>query len=160
MNRRAAGLRMACLAERFVDGREFNMAVLEGPDGPVVLPAAEIVFQGYGDKPRVVGYRAKWEEESFEYANTVRAFPGDEDGALKAELSRLTLACFRLFGLSGYARVDFRVAMTTEGAVRPFLIDVNANPCLTPGAGFPETARHAGLAYPEMIGRILAVARA
>lgn len=156
MNRRAAALKMACLAEHFVDGREFNMAVLEGPQGPEVLPAAEIVFRGYGDKPRVVGYRAKWEEESFEYANTVRAFPGEEDGALTAGLSRLALACFRLFGLSGYARVDFRV----DGQGRPFIIDVNANPCLTPGAGFPETARHAGLSYPEMIGRILAVARA
>ena len=89
MDRRATALGMACLAERFVDGREFNMAVLEGPQGPEVLPAAEIVFRGYGDKPKVVGYRAKWEEESFEYANTVRAFPGEEDGALMAELSRL-----------------------------------------------------------------------
>ena len=63
--------------EDFIDGREFNMSVLAGKDGPEVLPPAEIVFVDYGeDKPRIVDFKAKWEMDSFEYANTVREFPG------------------------------------------------------------------------------------
>ena len=35
--------------EDFIDGREFNMSVLAGKDGPEVLPPAEIVFVNYDD---------------------------------------------------------------------------------------------------------------
>ncbi len=157
MNRRVAALGLPCLAERFVDGREFNMAVLHGPGGPRVLPPAEQIFRGYGPKRRrIIGFQAKWEEESFEYLNTIRSFDYPEsDGPLLAELARTTLDCARVFGLGGYTRVDFRV----DDESRPFIIDINTNPCITPGAGFPETARQAGIDYPEMIGRILASAR-
>ncbi len=52
-------------AERFIQGREFNISVLDGPDGPQVLPLAEIVFQGYrADEPLIVDYAAKWDPES------------------------------------------------------------------------------------------------
>lgn len=153
LDRRAGDLGLPCLAERFVDGREFNIAVLDGPGGPRVLPLAELVFRDFGpDRRKVVGYRAKWAEDSFEYAHTVRTFEhaGADAGLLK-ELADLTLACVRAFGLTGYARVDWRV--DPEG--RPFIIDLNTNPCLTPGAGLPEAARRAGLDYPDLIGAIL-----
>ena len=62
-------------AERFVEGREFNLSVLDGPHGPEALPPAEIDFTAYPlDKPRIVGYEAKWAAASFEYANTPRRF--------------------------------------------------------------------------------------
>ena len=63
--------------EDFIDGREFNISVLAGKDGPEVLPPAEIVFVNYDEnKPRIVDFKAKWEMDSFEYINTVREFPG------------------------------------------------------------------------------------
>ena len=56
--------------EDFIDGREFNISVLAGENGPEILPPAEIVFKNYiGDKPRIVDFKAKWEMESFEYDN-------------------------------------------------------------------------------------------
>jgi len=39
-----------------------------------VLPPAEILFEGYDSRPRIVGYRAKWEEDSYEYGHTPRRF--------------------------------------------------------------------------------------
>jgi D-alanine-D-alanine ligase len=43
--------------EDFIDGREFNISVLAGENGPEVLPPAEIVFQNYsGEKPRIVDF--------------------------------------------------------------------------------------------------------
>lgn len=149
----AAGNR-PCLAEAFVDGREFNIAVLDGPDGPGVLPLAEIVFSGYGpDKPRVVGWRAKWDEASPEYGNTRRNFDfAAGEAPLLARLRGLTLDCAGLLELTGYARVDFRV----DAAGNPLIIDVNPNPCIAPGAGFPAAAARAGLSYRDMVARILA----
>jgi D-alanine-D-alanine ligase-like ATP-grasp enzyme/ribosomal protein S18 acetylase RimI-like enzyme len=154
--RRRDALGGAAFAEQFVDGREFNLSVLEGRDGPRVLPPAEIRFVDFPeDKPRIVGYRAKWDEKSFEYEHTVRGFdfpPGD--AALLAALEGLALRAFAVFGLRGYARVDFRVDAT--GA--PFILEVNANPCLSPDAGFAAAAQRAGIGYDELILRIAEVA--
>jgi D-alanine-D-alanine ligase len=140
-------------AEAYIDGREFNLSVLAGPDGPEVLPPAEIDFVGYGEgKPRVVGYRAKWDESSYEYHHTPRRFDlPRSDGALIARLSAIAEACWRLFGLHGWARVDFRV--DAEG--RPWVLEVNANPCLSPDAGFAAAVERAGIGYTRAIERIL-----
>lgn len=144
-------------AEAFVEGREFNLGLLDGPDGPVVLPPAEITFEGFPEgKPRIVGYAAKWHEDSFEYRHTVRRFDlPPADAPLVAEMSRQALACWRLFRLCGWARVDFRVA--ADG--RPFILEVNANPCLSPDAGFAAALERAGIPFAEAVGRIVAAAR-
>jgi D-alanine-D-alanine ligase len=137
-------------AERFVAGRELNVAVIAAPTGPRVLPVAEICFEGFpADKPAIVGYAAKWDTGSFEYRNTERSF--DVEPALAARAQRLALACWRLFALDGYARVDFRV----DGSGMLFVLEVNANPCLSPDAGFAAALAHAGVGYVEAIGWLL-----
>jgi D-alanine-D-alanine ligase len=153
MAERAPLLGGACFAEAYLDGREFNLSVLAGPAGPEVMPPAEIVFQDYPEgKPRIVNYEAKWEEESFEYTHTPRTFDfPPEDAPLLAELRTIALATWHRFGLRGWARVDFRV--TGEG---PFVLEVNANPCITPGAGFASAVEQGGLGFDEAIRRILA----
>ena len=141
-------------AEHFIDGREFNVSVLAGPEGPVVLPAAEICFVDFAPgKPRMVGYKAKWDEDSIEYQNTERSFDfSDTDAPLLAELERLSLACWRVFELRGYARVDFRV--DSEG--QPWILEININPCLSPDAGFAAAVARSGLSYAQAIERIVA----
>jgi len=81
---RAPALGGACFAEAFVDGREFNLSLLTAPDGPEVLPPAEIIFDGYtADMPRIVDYRAKWDEAAYEFHHTPRQFDFDTtDGDL------------------------------------------------------------------------------
>ena len=136
-------------AERFVEGREFNVPLLAGADGPRVLPVSEIVFDAYPQgKVRVVGYRAKWETESFEYNNTPRRldFP-ERDLLLVKEMELLARKCWSVFGLAGYARVDFRV----DENGRPWILEINANPCIAPDAGFEASARHAGLTYADIV---------
>src|SRR5690606_23295451 len=105
----------------------------------------ETLFVGYPqDRPKIVDYEAKWAEDSFAYNNTPRRFDfGAEDTALVAELADLTLRAWRLFGLAGYARVDFRV----DGDGRPWILEVNTNPCIAPDAGFFAAARQGGLTY-------------
>lgn len=140
-------------AEVFVDGREFNVSLLDGPTGPIALPAAEIVFDAFPPgQPRILDYAAKWQTDSFAYANTPRRFVGPgPDEALAAELQRLSLACWRAFGLAGYSRVDFRV----DAQGRPWILEVNANPCLSPDAGFAAALTEAGLTAGEAVAAIL-----
>jgi GNAT superfamily N-acetyltransferase len=140
-------------AEQFVDGREFNVALLAGPDGPEVLPPAEIAFVDYpSDKPKIVSYAAKWNEASFEYTHTVRQFAdASADGVLLAELKRLALRCWEVFGLGGYARVDFRV----DASGKPWILEVNSNPCLSPDSGFAAALEKAGIPYADAMERIV-----
>ena len=145
-------------AEAFIEGREFNLALLEGADGPRLLPIAEIDFVEYPDgRPRIVDYEAKWEEGSYAFANTPRRFDFPAaDGPLLDRLAELALATWRLFDLVGYARVDFRV----DGAGRPWILEVNVNPCLSPDAGFAAAAARAGLGYDAMIEDVVSAALA
>ena len=151
---RAAGLGGACFGERFIEGREFNVALLAGPSGPAVLRPAEILFEGYPPGAlRIVGYRAKWDSASYEYHHTPRCFDfPPEDAALLDRLRSLALQCWRGLGLNGYARVDFRV----DARGNPWVLEVNANPCLSLDAGFAAALLASGVEYPEAIARILA----
>ena len=155
MDARRDTLGGACLAEAFIDGREFNLSLLANmrESVPEVLPPAEIRFDAYPPgKVRVVGYRSKWEEGSFEFNHTPRSFTFPEtDAPLLLRLKELALRCWNLFDLRGYARVDFRV--DKEG--RPWILEVNANPCLSPDAGFLAATLHANLTFEEVLERII-----
>ena len=154
---RAELLRGDVFAEAYIAGREFNLSVLAGPDGPEVLPPAEIHFVDFPEgQPCIVGYRAKWDAGSFEYHHTPRGFDFPaKDRPLLAELCRLARACWDLLGARGYVRVDFRV----DEAGQPWVLEINANPCLSPDAGFVAATERAELSFPDVVARILADAR-
>lgn len=153
MLRREADLGGECFAEAYIEGREFNLSVLAGEAGTQVLPAAEIRFVDFPEgKHRIVGYRAKWHETSFEYLHTVRSFEfSPEDGLLLSRLADTAMECWNLFRLQGYARVDFRV----DRDLRPWVLEINVNPCLAPDAGFAAAAARAGLTFSQVVERIL-----
>ena len=159
INERAQRFGRPFFAEQFIAGREFNLSLLERDDGtPQVLPPAEIVFHGFpAGKPQIVGYAAKWDEGSFEYTATPRTFkfpPSDQP--LLSCLGNLAVASWDALGLRGYGRIDFRVA----AAGQPWVIEGNANPCLSPDAGFAAAVWQAELSYAEAIARIVASAAA
>lgn len=157
MRTRCTRLGGACFAEEFIDGREFNLSILAGEKGPEVLPPAEIIFAGYGpDMVRIVDYQAKWEEDSYTYQHTPRRFDfAAEDQELLEQLREIARRCWEVFGLAGYARVDFRV----DGSGHPSILEINANPCLSPDAGFAAAVARAGLDFAQAVARIVADAR-
>ena len=135
-------------AERYIEGREFNIAVLDGR----VLPMAEMRFDQWPPgKPRIVGYDAKWEEDSSGWRGTVRAFGVERsEPALAAKLKSACEQVWKLFALSGFARVDFRV----EDDGTPLILEINTNPCISPDAGFAAAAEEAGMNYTALIEAI------
>jgi len=153
MASRQRQLGMACFAEVFIEGREFNLSLLAGAGGPHVLAPAEICFDDFPpDKVRVVDYLSKWVEDSFEYHHTPRCFDfPEEDAHLILRLKDLALQCWRVFGLRGYARVDFRI--DNEG--KPWVLEVNTNPCLSPDGGFYAALEQSGLSFVQAVERII-----
>lgn len=153
MEKRQDQLGGDCFAEQFIDGREFNLSLLASQGGAEVLPPAEMRFIDYPPgKWKVVGYRAKWDEASFESLHTRRSFEfAKSERPLLQNLVDMAKRCWHLFGLRGYARVDFRVDERNQ----PWVLEINANPCLSPDSGFVAAASQAGLSYRQVVERIL-----
>ncbi len=138
-------------AEAYIEGREFNLSLLaDGPD-VAVLPAAELLFRDWpADMPRILDYAGKWQPGHKLYQRTLRGFQVEPE--LAQRLGRLAVACWRALGLAGYARIDLRLA--ADGVA--YVIDVNANPCLSEDAGFAAAAARAGLRHADVVARIAA----
>ena len=138
--------------EEFVDGREFNVSVLGGQKGPEMLPPAEMLFHNYSDDiPKIVSYKAKWVEGSFQYENSKRNFPDDISNKLLNNIRSAALGCWHTFGLKGYARIDMRV----DSDENVYVLEVNANPCISPDSGFISAGVQAGYSHTDIIVRII-----
>jgi len=140
--------------EEFIDGREINISMLATNNEVEVLPPAEILFSDYfNDKPKIVGYAAKWDENSEEYKQTNRFFGTLENNLkLKEKLITICKQTWKAFNLKGYARVDFRVDKNDQ----IFILEINGNPCISPDSGFVAALNIAGYNEETMVKRIIA----
>ena len=140
--------------EEFIEGREFNVSILGTKDGPKVLPMAEMTFLKFPEgKPKIMGYTAKWKEDSFEYTHTRRTFKiPKSDKDIQDKIREICEKCWNEIGFKGYVRIDFRV--TRESV--PLVIDINLNPCLSESGGFMAASKKRGLDFPHVVSRIIA----
>jgi len=135
------------IIEEYIDGREFNVSLFGYPTAQI-LPLAEIDFSTFpGELYRIVGYRAKWEATSFEYHHTPRRFCHDLPPKQAESITETALKCFELFMLRDYGRVDMRI----DACGTVYVLEVNANPCLSPDAGFAAAIAMAGMTHSEMV---------
>jgi D-alanine-D-alanine ligase len=131
------------LVEAFIDGREFNVSVMENGQAKP-LPVSEIDFSAMPkDMPRILGYDAKWFEDHPLYQKTPPICPAPIDDELRSRLQGLAAAAFRTMGCRDYARVDFRL----DAKVRPFILEVNPNPDISTNAGYARALKAAGIDY-------------
>jgi D-alanine-D-alanine ligase len=143
------------LAERYVEGREVNVTMLGYGDAVRVLPLHEIDFAAMPpDRPRIVSYAAKWDENHVDYAGTKPVPLRDVAPMVVAEIERVSLAAYRALDLRDYGRVDLRV--DTDGV--PWVIDVNPNPDISPDAGVARAAAAAGMSYPILVRTLAEIA--
>jgi D-alanine-D-alanine ligase len=146
------------LVERYIEGREIYVSLLgRVGDEPEILPLFEIDFSGLPpDRPRIVSFEGKWMESSVEYAGT-KPVPCALSPALHASVAAAARGAWDALELRDYGRVDIRLA--SDGI--PYVIDVNPNCDLSHEAGgFSRAARAAGLAYDELVTRLLELALA
>ncbi|MBA3343102.1 MAG: D-alanine--D-alanine ligase [Gemmatimonadaceae bacterium] len=141
------------LIQRYVVGREVNVGIV----GDTVMPVAEINF---AQMPRgmwkIVSYQSKWITGSEEDLGAKPSCPADLPLTLTRELQGIALAAWRAVEGKGYGRVDFRI----DSSGRPWLLEVNPNPDLSPGAGLARMAGVAGMDYNALIRRICEAALA
>jgi D-alanine-D-alanine ligase len=139
------------LVEEYIDGREFNVAVIEG-DEPRALPVSEIDFTAMPkDLPRIISYEAKWFEDHELYIKTPPICPAPIDDDLRRRLQDCAVQAFLAMGCRDYARVDFR--MDRRG--RLFILEVNPNPDISHNAGYARALKAAGIEYGQFWKQII-----
>ena len=142
----AAGFDAVVLAEQFVTGREFTVAILGAGKDARALPICEIVApQGNYD------YQNKYFTDDVQYF-----CPADLSVELSAEMQRLALAAYRALGCEGWGRIDFMLRTDDQ---QPFLIEANTSPGMTGHSLVPMAARATGLGYEDLCLQIVASAR-
>ncbi len=142
------------LVEEFIDGREYNATVMGGKE-PYALPVSEIVYTLPPEMPPILTYAAKWQPGTVYFTATNNVCPAPVSPAEQEIITRAALAAFRLIvGSRGYARVDMRQGR--DGKL--YILEVNPNPDISPGAGAVRQAQARGLSYTDFIGSIVELA--
>jgi D-alanine-D-alanine ligase len=138
------------LLERYVEGRDLAVSVLDGPDGPEALPVVEAI----PNQEDFYDFEAR-----YEIGRTTFVCPADIGPEATGRAQELALAAYSTLGCSGFARVDL---MLEDGSGELTLLEANAIPGLTDTSLLPLAAEAAGISFEDLIARIveLAVARA
>ena len=154
----AAGLEQAFVYQRKVVleravpfPREVECAVL-GNDDPVASVLGEIVPTGHD----FYDYAAKYLDED----GAELRIPADLPPEVAERIQRLAVAAFRAIGCAGMARVDFFVEASAAGdpAGTVWLNEINTIPGFTSISMYPKLWEASGLAYPDLIERLLDLA--
>ncbi|HEY8510010.1 MAG TPA: hypothetical protein VIL32_16735 [Steroidobacteraceae bacterium] len=139
------------LVEEFIEGRELYVGVM-GNERLTRLPVWEMVFGSMPDSLAPIATRkVKWDKRyQKKYGITTREAT-DLPPNIEAQLDKLSRRIYRVLGLSGYARMDFRV--TPDGRI--YVLEANANPNLEEAEDFAQSARAAKIEYDELLERLM-----
>ena len=139
------------IAEEYIEGRELYVSLI-GNMRLTVFPIRELVFREVPpNDPKIATYSAKWDEEYRKRWGLQNQFAEDLDPALVADIEARCKDIYRLLTIDGYARIDLR--LTADNKV--YFIEANPNPILADDEDFALSATKAGVAYPELIERIV-----
>ena len=139
------------IAEEYIDGRELYVSLM-GNVRLIVFPIRELVFREVPpNEPKIATYNAKWDEEYRKRWGLENQFAEDLEPALVSNIEQTCKDIYRLLTIDGYARIDLR--LTPENKL--YFIEANPNPILADDEDFALSAAKAGLAYSQLIERIL-----
>jgi D-alanine-D-alanine ligase len=129
------------LLERYVDGRDLAVSILDGEP----LPVVEAVPTGDG----FYDFEAR-----YEIGRTEFVCPAALPDGLTEEAQELAVRTYELLGCSAFGRVDLMLGGDGELTV----LEANPIPGLTETSLLPQAAEAAGISFDELVGRIVELA--
>jgi D-alanine-D-alanine ligase len=140
------------IVEQYIDGRELYVGVL-GNQRLRVFPVWEMSFDKMqGDNWRIATERVKW-NVNYQKRHGIDTAEANLPAGVAARIQHLAKRTYRALDLSGYARIDFRM----DASGRPYVIEANPNPQLAEQEDFAQSALRAGMTYPMLLERIMAL---
>lgn len=143
----------AAIAEQYIEGRELYVSVL-GNERLRVMPIWELEF---GDmlpgSNRIATEKVKHDPDYQERRGILQGPAEDLAPELRSRILQMAKRICRTLELDGYARVDFR--LSADGI--PYFLEANPNPDIAEREEFASASRHDGLAYADLLNRILAL---
>jgi D-alanine-D-alanine ligase len=103
--------------------------------------------------PRIATSKVKWDEAYQKKIGLTTSAAENLPDDARRRLTTLAKRVYRILGLSGYARMDFR--MSADGRVH--VLEANPNPQLAFGEDFAESANHIGINYEQLLQRIVSL---
>jgi D-alanine-D-alanine ligase len=141
------------LVEEYIEGRELYVGMI-GNDRLTRFPLWEMEFGSLGQSSAAIATRkVKWDKRYQQKHGITTREAKDLPPAVIARLDKLSRRIYRALGLSGYARMDFRVTPTGD----VYVLEANPNPNLAAEEDLAQAASAAGIAYSELLERILAL---
>jgi D-alanine-D-alanine ligase len=131
------------LAEPFIRGRELTVAVLN--DEPLAVTELK-------PKAGFYDYAAKYTD-----GLTVHICPAEVPAEIAGAMMDIAARAHRLLGCKGASRSDFRWD-DERGEAGLYLLEVNTQPGMTPLSLVPEQAKLKGIAYGDLVERLIAEA--
>ena len=144
-------LQTDAIAESFIEGREIYVGVM-GNDKLEVLPPWELLFtKDDSDAPLIATARAKWDLEYQKKKGIVSQQAKNLPAGFHERANTLCKRIYRMLGLSGFARLDFR--LDAEGKL--YFLEANPNPQIAADEDFALSAQAAGYPYDDLIQKLL-----
>ena len=131
------------LCEAFVDGVEITLPVMGNTDA-ITLPIIEITSEN-----EFYDFESKYTEGMCKHIIPARI--SDEDAERVAEIGK---AAYAALGCEGLSRIDFII----DKVRGPMVIEINTLPGMTDMSLFPDSARHAGISFEELVTSIVGYA--
>lgn len=132
------------LVEEFIKGRELTVAVWGNEEKQEALPIIEITTVT-GRYDYVTKYKV---------GASTHIIPAPIPEEVTKKVKEIAIRAFAVCGCSGMARVDFMLGEDNQ----PYAIEVNTIPGMTETSLVPDAGRAAGIEFPELCARILAMA--
>jgi D-alanine-D-alanine ligase len=143
----------AAIAEQYIEGRELYVGVF-GNDRLRVLPVWELEFGNMTEGAwHIATEKVKHDPDYQERRGILHGPAKDLAPELSARIQRTAKRIYRTLELDGYARIDFR--LSADGIL--YFLEANPNPEIAESQEFATAARHDGIAYPDLLHRILAL---
>jgi D-alanine-D-alanine ligase len=144
------------IAEQFIDGKEVYVSVIGNRNLQVYTPWELHMENWRGDMPKIATSNVKWNAAYQEKIGVVTkpavlSEDPERNGELIGKLQRLSKRIYRILDLSGYARLDYRIA--ADG--RMYLLEANPNPQIARGEDFADSAAHCGVSYERLLQKIV-----
>ncbi|MFO1486020.1 MAG: hypothetical protein U1F71_21845 [Verrucomicrobiaceae bacterium] len=139
------------IAEEYIHGRELYVSLM-GNLRLQEFPIRELVFKEVPpDEPKIATFKAKWDDEYRERWGLRNQFAEELDPAVERNIQQTCKRIYRLLTLDGYARMDLRLTANNE----VYFIEANPNPILAADEDFALSVQKAGIAYPQLIDRLM-----